>query len=75
MGKEHKKFDVTKKYTTRDIRDENGNVKTIPVSHKIGTITVFSDSMIPDDLSMLVELPEHYLMGDNQLSAFQWKNR
>ena len=74
MAKDFKKFDITKKYTSRNIVDEQtGEEKTVPVSHRIGSITLFSESQLPDDISIRLEMPEHYLMGDNQLNV--WSRR
>lgn len=74
MAKDFKKFDVTKKYTTRNVVDEQtGEEKIVPVSYRIGSITLFSESQLPDDISIRLEMPEHYLMGDNQLNV--WPKR
>jgi len=75
MAKQYKRFNVTKKYTTKEVVDqETGEVKTVPISHKIGEITIFSDNQIPDDISVKIELPEHFLMGDNQLNVWKKDN-
>ena len=76
MAKEYKKFDITKRYTTKEVIDQNtGEVKDVPVSYKFGEITVFSDKPIPEDLSIKIEVPEQFLMGTNQLNVFPWKKR
>lgn len=70
MAKQFKRFDITKKFSTKE--DPNTG-EPVPRSYRYGEITVFSDSPIPQDLSIKIEIPEQFLLGDNQLNV--WAKR
>ena len=68
MAKNYKKFNIknhTGFYTDRSTGEEKKELRTV------GELVVFSDQLLPDDISILIKMYDKCVSGVNSLSAWQ----